>query len=195
MMEANCAKTIRDDLEQVKSYGIKIADENKSYKGYTKIHLGDINIRKLSEFVLGYDLLNNFYKDSIYSECDVNYDFSDYLSRKFIKSEEYQNTKYSTYEMLENWLKNNMKSIKKEYEEFIGKTKDIYVVGNYICIVDDYNYDNPKESIVMIYKNNKDYRNGDYLEQVSLSNDNIRKNIKDYIIDTYNVKNYKEYER
>lgn len=146
-------------------------------------------------FVLGYDLLNNFYKDSIYSECDVNYDFSDYLSRKFIKSEEYQNTKYSTYEMLEKWLKNNMKSIKKEYEEFIGKAKDIYVVGNYICIVDDYNYDNPKESIVMIYKNNKDYRNGDYLEQVSLSNDNIRKNIKDYIIDTYNVKNYKEYER
>lgn len=64
-------------------------------------------------FVLGYDLLNNFYKDSIYSECDVNYDFSDYLSRKFIKSEEYQNTKYSTYEMLEKWLKNNMKSIKK----------------------------------------------------------------------------------
>lgn len=146
-------------------------------------------------FVLGYDLLNNFYKDYIYSECDVNYDFSDYLSRKFIKSEEYQNTKYSTYEMLEKWLKNNMKSIKKEYEEFIGKAKDIYVVGNYICIVDDYNYDNPKESIVMIYKNNKDYRNGDYLEQVSLSNDNIRKNIKDYIIDTYNVKNYKEYER
>ena len=96
-------------------------------------------------FVLGYDLLNNFYKDSIYSECDVNYDFSDYLSRKFIKSEEYQNTKYSTYEMLEKWLKNNMKSIKKEYEEFIGKTKDIYVVGNYICMVDDYNYDNPKE--------------------------------------------------
>lgn len=146
-------------------------------------------------FVLGYDLLNNFYKDSIYSECDVNYDFSDYLSRKFIKSEEYQNTKYSTYEMLEKWLKNNMKTIKQEYEEFIGKAKDIYVVGNYICIVDDYNYDNPKESIVMIYKNNKDYRNGDYLEQVSLSNDNIRKNIKDYIIDTYNVKNYKEYER
>ena len=56
VMEAKCAKTIRDDLEQVKSYGIKIADENKSYEGYTKIHLGDINIKKLSEFVLGYDL-------------------------------------------------------------------------------------------------------------------------------------------
>lgn len=56
VMEGKCAKTIRDDLEQVKSYGIKIADENKSYEGYTKIHLGDINIKKLSEFVLGYDL-------------------------------------------------------------------------------------------------------------------------------------------
>lgn len=109
-----------------------------------------------------------------------------------------------------NWVVNNLENaidtwndklseiwqiITQSPEAFKGGTKDIYVVGNYICIVDDYNYDNPKESIVMIYKNNKDYRNGDYLEQVSLSNDNIRKNIKDYIIDTYNVKNYKEYER
>ena len=29
---ASEAKTIRDDLEQVKSFGIEIADENKSYK-------------------------------------------------------------------------------------------------------------------------------------------------------------------
>lgn len=65
-------------------------------------------------FILGYDLLNDFYKKSVCTECDVNYDFSDYLSRKFIKSEEYQNTKYSTYEMLESWLRTNMKLIKKE---------------------------------------------------------------------------------
>lgn len=139
-------------------------------------------------FILGYDLLNDFYKKSVCTECDVNYDFSDYLSRKFIKSEEYQNTKYSTYEMLESWLRTNMKLIKKEYMEFIGKSKDIYKVGDYICTIDDYNYDNPKESIVMIYKNKKDYINGDYLEQVSLSNDNIGKNIDDYIRYTYNVK-------
>lgn len=56
VMEANCAKTIRDNLEQVKSYGIKIADKNESYKDYTKIHLGDINIKKLSEFLFNYDL-------------------------------------------------------------------------------------------------------------------------------------------
>lgn len=146
-------------------------------------------------FILGYDLLNDFYKKSVCTECDVNYDFSDYLSRKFIKSEEYQNTKNSTYEMLESWLRTNMKLIKKEYMEFIGKSKDIYKVGDYICTIDDYNYDNPKESIVMIYKNKKDYINGDYLEQVSLSNDNIGKNIDDYIKYTYNVKTKKDCER
>lgn len=79
--------------------------------------------------------------------------------------------------------------------EFIGKSKDIYKVGDYICTIDDYNYDNPKESIVMIYKNKKDYINGDYLEQVSLSNDNIGKNIEDYVKYMYNAKADKECER
>lgn len=52
-------------------------------------------------FVLGYDLLNDMFRKSKCQECDINYDFCDYLARKFIKSDEYQNTKYSTYEMLE----------------------------------------------------------------------------------------------
>ena len=56
VMEPTCAKTIRDNIEQVKSLGIEIADENKDYADYTKIKLGDINIKKLSEFLLGYDL-------------------------------------------------------------------------------------------------------------------------------------------
>ena len=60
VMEPTCAKTIRDDLEQVKSYGIEIADEKKDYESYTKITLGDINITKLSQFLLGYDLEFDF---------------------------------------------------------------------------------------------------------------------------------------
>ncbi len=56
VMEPTCAKTIRDNIEQVKSLGIEIADEGKDYSDYTKIKLGDINIKKLSEFLLGYDL-------------------------------------------------------------------------------------------------------------------------------------------
>ena len=60
VMEPTCAKTIRDNLDQVKSYGIEIADGKKDYESYTKITLGDINITKLSQFLLGYDLEFDF---------------------------------------------------------------------------------------------------------------------------------------
>ena len=56
VMEERCAKTIRDNIDQVKACGIEIADDSKEYKDFTKITLGDINITKLSEFILGYDL-------------------------------------------------------------------------------------------------------------------------------------------
>ena len=60
VMEPTCAKTIRDDLEQVKSFGIEIANNEESYESFTRITLGDINITKLSEFLLGYDLEFDF---------------------------------------------------------------------------------------------------------------------------------------
>lgn len=72
-------------------------------------------------FVLGYDLLNSMFRKSGCQECDVNYDFCDYLSRKFINSEEYHNTKYSTYEMLDKWINNNKAMIRNEYESFLGE--------------------------------------------------------------------------
>lgn len=59
--------------------------------------------------------------------------------------------------------------------------------GDYVCEVDDFNYDNPNESIVFIYKSQKDYENGDYIEQVSLQNKNIKTNIQEYMMDNYNV--------
>ena len=65
VMEPTCAKTIRDNIEQVKSFAIEIADEKKDYKNYTKITLGDINITQLSEFLLGYDLEFDFDKLAI----------------------------------------------------------------------------------------------------------------------------------
>lgn len=81
-------------------------------------------------FVMGYDLLNNMFKKSRCQECDVNYDFCDYLSRKFIDSEEYHNTKYSTYEMLEQWINSNKSMIKSEYESFLGERDIIPIKDN-----------------------------------------------------------------
>ena len=60
VMEPTCARTIRDNIEEVKSLGIEIADDEKDYTDYTKIKMGDINIKKLSEFLLGYDLEFDF---------------------------------------------------------------------------------------------------------------------------------------
>ena len=65
VMEPLCARTIRDDLNQVKSYGIEIAEDEKDYEGYTRIKMADINITKLAEFLLGYDLEFDFDKIAI----------------------------------------------------------------------------------------------------------------------------------
>ena len=55
VMNTTCAKTIRDNLEQVRSFGIKVDDDIEKYKDYSKIEMGDINITKLSEFLLDRD--------------------------------------------------------------------------------------------------------------------------------------------
>lgn len=74
-------------------------------------------------FVLGYDLLNNMFKKSKYPECDISYNFCDKLSREFVKSEEYQNTNHSTYEMLVEWLNHNKVRIKKDYKNYVLDTE------------------------------------------------------------------------
>jgi len=72
-------------------------------------------------FVLGYDLLNDMLKKSDTPECDVSYDFCDYVSRHFIVSEEYRNEKFSTYEMLQTWINKNKDKLETKYKSFIGE--------------------------------------------------------------------------
>ena len=72
-------------------------------------------------FVLGYDLLHDMLQKSDTPECDVSYDFCDYVSRHFIVSEEYRNEKYSTYEMLQTWINKNKDKLENKYKSFIGE--------------------------------------------------------------------------
>ncbi|WP_409198301.1 DUF1786 domain-containing protein [Methanobrevibacter acididurans] len=60
--EKLAGKTIRDNLEQVASYGIEIVEDknNKKYENYTKITLQDVNINKISNIISQYDLNYNF---------------------------------------------------------------------------------------------------------------------------------------
>lgn len=82
-------------------------------------------------FVLGYDLLQDMFKKEATPECDTNYDFCDYLSRKFIKTDNYRNEKCSTYESLDRWTRDNKDLIYSEYLYSIGlEDKKILEVGD-----------------------------------------------------------------
>ena len=109
-------------------------------------------------FVLGYDLLNDMFKKSKSPECDLSYDFCDYLSRQFIKSEEYQNTNYSTYDMLVKWLDTNKKRIEKEYQDYISGSYQVKTrqLDNGIYVI-DVGYRNV-QPVALIEKQNKDFK-------------------------------------
>lgn len=100
--------------------------------------------------------------------------------------QEKQKGKNQTYKK----LVSNKDKIKSEYtkEALNGDLPygaEVHHNG-YICLVDDYNDDNITETIVEIYKSKKDMQNGKYLERVSLKNNKLEKNIKDYIKENYN---------
>lgn len=71
-------------------------------------------------FCLGYDLLNEMFEKSETSECDRVYDFCNYLARKFIETDYYKNKRYSTYDMLQEWINENKDKIQSEYLYFFG---------------------------------------------------------------------------
>ena len=56
VMESKCAKTIRDDLNQVKSYGIEIADDNKDYKN-SVITSWKITEKRLNNYLRNKDVI------------------------------------------------------------------------------------------------------------------------------------------
>lgn len=61
IMEEHCAKTIRDNIKEVESLGIKTSNKKddelkEKIKNYSKIELRDIDIDKLSKFLKEYDL-------------------------------------------------------------------------------------------------------------------------------------------
>lgn len=75
-------------------------------------------------FVLGYDLLNDMLTKSSTPENDISYDFCNMIAEDFLRSEEYKNEKYSSYEMLESWVSDNKDFIRKEHSLFIGESMD-----------------------------------------------------------------------
>lgn len=66
-------------------------------------------------FCIGYDLMNDYFKNSEMPECDVVFEECKRLSKKYMKSKEYRDFNHSAYEQLEEWLDNNKEKIKSNY--------------------------------------------------------------------------------
>ena len=118
----------KESIEVVSLNTIGLKQNIKDYIDETYM-MKDIDVpseRAYLNFVLGYDLLQDMLKKSDKPECDISYDFCDYVSGKFMKSEEYRNTRHSTYEMLEQWIRDNKNLIQYEYNDFIGKEYETY---------------------------------------------------------------------
>lgn len=78
-------------------------------------------------FVLGYDLLNEMITNSEVKECDTNYDFCNYLAKKFIETDYYKDEWHSTYDNLRDWLEDNTDNIKSEHLFFTGKDNKVII--------------------------------------------------------------------
>lgn len=71
----------------------------------------DLKNNKSSEinyfaWIIGYELLGTIKEKNI-TECDLLYDFSNYVANNYIDSEEYKDLKYSGYEMFYKYIENN----------------------------------------------------------------------------------------
>lgn len=77
-------------------------------------------------FVLGYDLLQDMFKNSTVQECDLVYDFCNYEAGKFLESNEYLNPKYSGYEMLTEWVEKNKEAILADYKEMVNGEPELF---------------------------------------------------------------------
>ena len=107
-------------------------------------------------FVLGYDLLNDMLKKSSTPENDISYDFCNIVAEEFLKSEEYKNVKYSSYEMLESWVNDNKNFIKNQHDLFVGESSSNKTrkLGNGMYVI-DVGY--RKEQPVALVKKDTDY--------------------------------------
>lgn len=107
-------------------------------------------------FVLGYDLLNDMLKKSSTPENDISYDFCNMVAEEFLKSEEYKNVKYSSYEMLESWVNDNKNFIKNQHDLFVGESSSNKTrkLGNGMYVI-DVGY--RKEQPIALVKKDTDY--------------------------------------
>lgn len=130
------------DGEIIESVSLNVVDLKQNIKDYIDETYFDNNKENKNEkdyfvFVLGYDLLNDMFKNSFMNECDVSYEFANYIVDKFMNTNEYKFENKSAYELLANYCSENKQSIQNEYDNFIGINDNKHrALNNGIRVVD-----------------------------------------------------------
>ena len=160
VIEKTAAKTIRDNLEQVKSYGIEIVENPKDekYENYTKITLQDVNLTELINLIKKFDINYDFdeiaiaVQDHGYNENMGDRDFRFEKIRekleKPIKPEEYG---FMMNEIPEYYSR--MQSVKSSLKDTLNKKPLLLMDTKFASICgmcyDKYVLDNLNSYIVM----------------------------------------------
>lgn len=134
-------------------------------------------------FVLGYDLLNDKLSQMKENECDVVYDFCEYLTRTFVETEYYKDMSKSAYDNLKEWIEDNKDIIQSEYLYYFNiENKHILEIGQRnnekVALVERKFEDGTKEYIIAFhYKVDDEKLEWDYGYYYA---DNITKAKKDF---------------
>lgn len=117
-------------IETVSLKTVNLKQDIKDYVDEFYVDKDVANKEKLYfAFVIGYDFLNDEFKNSLSPECDLTYGFCNKIAEDFMNSDDYKYENLSGYELLEKYIKENKFEIMRKYEQFIG-VKDVYFQDN-----------------------------------------------------------------
>lgn len=169
------------DIMKFYEYPIGIIEQQGNNIIMSKNNFEKENEKSYIAFVLGYDLLNNKLQNSISPECDSSYDICSSFAEQFINSKEYKNVKYSTYEMLQEWLNKNPELV-NSYLELDNQENKTRKLDNGIIVIDlGYRREQP---IALVRRGD-----GDNMEYVVAFNYRIKDNKMDWAYGYYYNKN------
>lgn len=120
----------KEPIETVSLNTINLKQNIKDYIDEFYVNKEVANQEKLYfAFVIGYDFLNDEFKNSPSPECDLTYGFCNKIAEDFMNSDDYKYENQSGYELLEKYIKENKFEIMKKYEQFIG-VENVYFQDN-----------------------------------------------------------------
>lgn len=120
----------KEPIETVSLNTINLKQNIKNYIDEFYVNKELANQEKMYfAFVIGYDFLNDEFKNSPSPECDLTYGFCNKIAEDFMNSDDYKYENQSAYELLEKYIKENKFEIMKKYEQFIG-VENVYFQDN-----------------------------------------------------------------